>query len=79
MTVIQLQNIKKSFANNEVLKGIDLTVNKSEVVVVMGPSGSGKSTLLRCITFLEEANEGIIRVGEHTLVASEKLNRKKKQ
>lgn len=78
MTVVQLENIKKSFAGNEVLKGIDLSVNKSEVVVIMGPSGSGKSTLLRCITYLEEPNEGIIRVGQRSLIAGEKLNKGRK-
>lgn len=78
MTVVQLENIKKSFAGNEVLKGIDLSVNKSEVVVIMGPSGSGKSTLLRCITYLEEPNEGVIHVGQRSLIAGEKLNKSRK-
>lgn len=78
MTVVQLENIKKSFAGNEVLKGIDLSVNKSEVVVIMGPSGSGKSTLLRCITYLEEPNEGVIHVGQRNLIAGEKLNKSRK-
>lgn len=44
MSIIQITNLKKSFGLNEVLQGIDLTINKSEVVVIMGPSGSGKST-----------------------------------
>lgn len=78
MSVVQLKNIKKSFENNEVLKGINLTVNKKEVVVIMGPSGSGKSTLLRCITYLEEPNEGTIQVGNQILHAGEKLNRNRK-
>lgn len=60
--MITLKNIKKSFGENEVLKGISLDIEKSEVVVIMGPSGSGKSTLLRCITFLEEINAGSIIV-----------------
>lgn len=60
--MITLKNIKKSFGDNEVLKGISLDIEKSEVVVIMGPSGSGKSTLLRCITFLEEINAGSIIV-----------------
>lgn len=79
MGVVQLSNIKKSYANNEVLKGISLTVNKSEVVVIMGPSGSGKSTLLRCITHLEEPDEGMIIVGNHCLPSGEKLNRTRKK
>lgn len=78
MSIIQLQNLKKRFGDNEVLHGIDLSVNKSEVVVLMGPSGSGKSTLLRCLTFLEEPTDGIIRIGKQTLKAGEKLDRKRK-
>lgn len=62
--MISLRNIKKVFGTNEVLKDISLEVDKQEVVVIMGPSGSGKSTLLRCITFLEELNEGHIRVAD---------------
>ncbi|MGJ9459692.1 amino acid ABC transporter ATP-binding protein [Oceanobacillus sp. CF4.6] len=62
--MISLKNIKKSFGTNEVLKGISLDVDKSEVVVIMGPSGSGKSTLLRCITLLEEINEGTLKIGD---------------
>lgn len=78
MSIIQIQNLKKRFGENEVLHGIDLAVNKSEVVVLMGPSGSGKSTLLRCLTFLEEPTEGIIKIGKHLLAAGEKLNRTRK-
>ncbi|MGZ4159689.1 MAG: amino acid ABC transporter ATP-binding protein [Neobacillus sp.] len=78
MSIIQIQNLKKRFGDNEVLHGIDLAVNKSEVVVLMGPSGSGKSTLLRCLTFLEEPTEGIIKIGKHLLAAGEKLNRTRK-
>ena len=47
--IIRLEGIKKSYGQSEVLKGIDLSVNESEVVVLLGPSGTGKSTLLRCI------------------------------
>lgn len=61
--MLSLTNIQKSFGENKVLKDISLHVNKQEVVVIMGPSGSGKSTLLRCITLLEEIDEGKIRVG----------------
>jgi ABC-type polar amino acid transport system ATPase subunit len=78
MSIIQLQNLKKRFGDNEVLHGINLSVNKSEVVVLMGPSGSGKSTLLRCLTFLEEPTDGMIRIGKQTLKAGEKLDRKRK-
>ncbi len=78
MSIIQLKNLKKHFGNQEVLHDINLEVNKSEVVVLMGPSGSGKSTLLRCLTFLEEPTAGAIKIGEHTLAAGEKLTRQRK-
>ncbi|MFM1651804.1 amino acid ABC transporter ATP-binding protein [Brevibacillus sp. B_LB10_24] len=69
--MITLQGIAKRFGDNHVLKGVNLTVNKSEVVVIMGPSGSGKSTLLRCTTFLEEPDEGIVRIGDYEVKAGE--------
>ena len=59
-------NIHKKFGRLEVLKGVDLSVNKGDVVAIIGPSGSGKSTLLRCINLLEEADEGSLMVdGEY--------------
>ena len=58
--MLKVQGIKKSFGKNEVLKGIDLTVNKGDVVVILGPSGAGKTTLLRCIDFLETADSGTL-------------------
>ncbi|MGG0656954.1 amino acid ABC transporter ATP-binding protein [Rummeliibacillus pycnus] len=75
--MITLKNIKKNFGKNEVLKGIDLAVEKSEVVVIMGPSGSGKSTLLRCMTLLEEINEGYIKIDDIEINA-EPENRQRK-
>jgi ABC-type polar amino acid transport system ATPase subunit len=57
-TLVRLQGIHKWFGDLHVLKGIDLEVKGSQVVVVIGPSGSGKSTLLRCINLLEEPTEG---------------------
>jgi len=79
LEVIKLQNIKKSFNNNVVLKDISLSVQKSEVVVIMGPSGSGKSTLLRCITFLEEPDQGIIKLGDKEVEAGLPLNKHRKK
>ena len=61
--MIEIKGIHKKFGKNEVLKGVDIKVNKGEVVVILGPSGSGKTTLLRCINFLEKADEGQLVVG----------------
>jgi ABC-type polar amino acid transport system ATPase subunit len=58
--VVQLENVKKSFGDNVVLDGVDLTVNVGEALVVIGPSGSGKSTLLRCVNLLEPIDSGRI-------------------
>lgn len=60
--MIEIKAVKKSFANLEVLKGIDLTVEKGEVISVIGASGSGKSTLLYCINALEPIQSGTILV-----------------
>ena len=56
--MLRVTGIRKKFGNHEVLKGIDLTVNTGNVVVILGPSGSGKTTLLRSINFLEKADSG---------------------
>ncbi len=56
--LIDIRNLYKSFGQNRVLKGINLTINPGEVVVIIGPSGSGKSTLLRTMNLLEDATEG---------------------
>ncbi|NTU70573.1 MAG: amino acid ABC transporter ATP-binding protein [Coriobacteriia bacterium] len=58
--IVRIQNLVKSFGTLDVLKGVDLEVDKGEVVVVLGPSGSGKSTMLRCINRLEEPTGGKI-------------------
>lgn len=60
--MIKVENLKKSFGDNEVLKNINASVAPSEVVVVIGPSGSGKSTFLRCINQLETITEGHIYI-----------------
>ena len=56
--MLEIRNIQKSFGSLEVLRGIDLTVKKGDVVAIIGPSGSGKTTLLRCMNFLENAGNG---------------------
>lgn len=60
MGILEVRNIHKSFGENEVLKGIDFSVNEGEVITIIGSSGSGKSTLLRCLNLLEEPNSGEI-------------------
>lgn len=66
--VIDIQHLSKSFGTNEVLKDIDFSVNKGEVVCIIGSSGSGKSTLLRCVNLLEKPSGGqIIYHGENIL------------
>ena len=56
--LIEVKNLQKSFGSVDVLKGINNTINKGEVVVIIGPSGSGKSTYLRCLNLLEEPTGG---------------------
>ncbi|MEH6942699.1 amino acid ABC transporter ATP-binding protein [Bacillus sp. JJ722] len=56
--MLAITDIHKSFGHAEVLKGVDLQIDKGDVVVILGPSGSGKTTLLRCINFLEKADQG---------------------
>ena len=72
MNVLTMQNVRKSFGANEVLKGISLTVDRGEVVSVIGPSGSGKSTLLRCATLLETMDAGSLAYeGEYAAADTE--------
>ncbi|QHI97461.1 ATP-binding cassette domain-containing protein [Xylophilus rhododendri] len=60
--MIEIRGLQKSYGQNQVLKGIDATVSKGEVVCIVGPSGSGKSTILRCINGLESYNGGSITI-----------------
>lgn len=68
--MIKINNLQKTFGDTKVLKGIDLEVEKGEVVAIIGPSGTGKSTLLRCMNFLEMPDEGIITIGDTSVNAS---------
>ncbi len=60
MSILEIKGLKKRFGNNEVLHGIDMTVEDGEVVSIIGRSGSGKTTILRCATLLEDITEGSI-------------------
>jgi polar amino acid transport system ATP-binding protein len=66
-TIIEIRGLRKRFGDLEVLKGIDLTVRRGEVVAIIGRSGSGKSTLLRCINGLEPFQEGALSVEQQAL------------
>jgi polar amino acid transport system ATP-binding protein len=72
--IIQINNVSKSFGAVEALRGVSLSVNRGEVVIIIGPSGSGKSTLLRCINRLEEYDEGSIIVDGIPLTNAENIN-----
>ena len=67
-TMLELTSIHKYFGDNQVLRGIDLVVDKGEVVAILGPSGSGKSTMLRCINHLETIDKGDIKIKNQILV-----------
>ena len=66
-SMVSVRGLKKSFGNNEILKGVDLEVEQGDVVVILGPSGAGKTTLLRCINYLEKPGSGEITVSGKTL------------
>ena len=72
--MIKLENVHKSFGKNEVLKGIDLRIEKGQVVVIIGPSGSGKSTVLRTMNYLEAPTSGKVIVDGMDLSDKTKLN-----
>lgn len=72
--MIKLENVHKSFGKNEVLKGIDLRIEKGQVVVIIGPSGSGKSTVLRTMNYLESPTSGKVIVDGMDLSDKSKLN-----
>ena len=72
--MIEVRNLHKSFGDNEILKGVNLNVNRSEVVVVIGPSGSGKSTLLRCVNYLEVPTSGSITIDGETITPKVDIN-----
>ncbi len=67
MALLEVQGIKKSFGSLDVLNGVDFSLEKGEVLTIIGSSGSGKTTLLRCLNFLEKANAGTIAVNGEVL------------
>ena len=75
MAMIEIKNLHKSFGHIEVLKGVDVSVEEQEVVVIIGPSGSGKSTLLRCMNYLEEPTSGDITVNNMKLDKHADINK----
>jgi polar amino acid transport system ATP-binding protein len=68
MALLTVENIQKSFGKTQVLKGIGFSLNKGEVLAIIGSSGSGKTTLLRCLNFLELPDAGTITVGDRLLI-----------
>lgn len=72
--MIVIKDLHKSYGSNHILRGIDVHVKKSEVVVVIGPSGSGKSTLLRCVNYLEVPTSGSITINNETITRKTNIN-----
>lgn len=70
MPILEVEHIEKSFENTEVLKDISFTLEKGQVLSIIGSSGSGKTTLLRCLNFLERADSGIIKVNGEVIFDS---------
>ena len=77
--MIDIKNLHKSFGKIDVLKGIDISIDEKEVVVIIGPSGSGKSTLLRCINYLEEPTAGEVVVDGIPLNGEAHINEVRKE
>ena len=73
--MIDIKGLKKSFGENDVLKGVDLSIDEREVVVIIGPSGSGKSTLLRCMNYLEDPTAGTVTVDGILLDGEANINK----
>ena len=71
MPILEVKNLKKSFGKTDVLKGIDFSIEKGEVLSIIGSSGSGKTTLLRCLNFLEFAETGTITVNDQVIFDGE--------
>ncbi len=82
MSILKIENLKKSFGKTEVLKDISFDMQEGEVIAILGSSGSGKTTLLRCVNFLEKADEGRIYVDDKLIYdanSSQKMSPKKQR
>lgn len=79
MAYLEIKNFSKSFGQTEVLKGIDLEIEKGQIVSIIGSSGSGKTTLLRCINFLEAPNTGEMILDGETLFDSNRTVKEKEE
>jgi len=77
--VVRIDGLHKSFGHLEVVKGVDMEVERGEVVVIFGRSGSGKSTVLRCVNFIEDPTSGSIEVAGMRLEGGHRTRRKKEQ
>jgi L-cystine transport system ATP-binding protein len=65
--MVAVEHLKKSFGNHQVLRDINLTVDKGDVISILGPSGTGKTTLLRCMNYLEKPDSGILKIDDVTV------------
>ncbi|WP_434351396.1 amino acid ABC transporter ATP-binding protein [Trichococcus flocculiformis] len=77
--MINVKGLKKKFNELTVLNGIDIVVERGQVLAIIGPSGSGKSTFLRCLNFLEQPDAGLIEIGEAALKAENHTNKEVQQ
>lgn len=77
--MINVKGLKKKFNELTVLNGIDIVVERGQVLAIIGPSGSGKSTFLRCLNFLEQPDAGFIEIGEAALNAENHTNKEVQQ
>ena len=75
MTLLSVENLKKDFGENHVLKDINFTLDKGQTLSMIGPSGGGKTTLLRCLCFLETPSEGRIRVNDEYVFNSDTIKK----
>ena len=76
MSLLKVENIQKSFGKTQVLKNISFSLEKGEVLAIIGSSGSGKTTLLRCMNFLETPQKGKIIVNDKVLFDAENISGK---